>query len=108
MESVLLSVVKNALDASPAEATVTIESRTLAREGAQGVEVAVRDNGRGIPAELLPRVIEPFFTTKPPGEGTGLGLALTHRFIDAHGGTLSIDSEAGRGTTVRMWLPAAS
>jgi signal transduction histidine kinase len=71
------------------------------------VELTVKDAGVGIPEELLSRVIEPFFTTKPPGEGIGLGLSLAHRFIEAHGGTLNIESQLGRGTTVRMWLPAA-
>ncbi|MBN1208482.1 MAG: PAS domain-containing protein [Myxococcaceae bacterium] len=107
LETALLNVVNNALEASLAGGTVTIEARALAREGAGGVEVTVSDRGTGIPAEMLPHVTEPFFTTKPPGEGIGLGLAITHRFIDAHGGALNIDSEVGRGTTVRMWLPAA-
>ncbi|HYH98185.1 ATP-binding protein [Hyalangium sp.] len=106
MEAALLNVVMNALEASQEGATVTIEAQALVREGAQGVEVAVFDNGPGIPQDMLPHVIEPFFTTKPPGEGLGLGLAMTYRFIDAHGGNLHIDSEPGRGTTVRMWLPA--
>jgi signal transduction histidine kinase len=55
---------------------------------------------------MLPHVIEPFFTTKPPGEGTGLGLSMTWRFLDSHGGSLKIDSTPGRGTAVRMWLPS--
>ncbi|KFE68533.1 ATP-binding protein [Hyalangium minutum] len=107
LETALRHVVTNALEASPEGGTVTLEARPLAREGTQGVEVAVIDHGPGISPDTLPHVIEPFFTTKPPGEGTGLGLSLTHRFIDAHGGTLNIESERGRGTTVRMWLPAA-
>ncbi|MBN1204580.1 MAG: PAS domain-containing protein [Myxococcaceae bacterium] len=107
MERALFNVLKNALESSPPEGTVTIEARALEQKGAQGVEVTVSDNGPGIPAELLPRVIEPFFTTKPPGEGVGLGLSLTQRFIESHGGTLNIDSQIGHGTTVRLWLPAS-
>jgi PAS domain S-box-containing protein len=107
MEGALLNVVKNALEASPRGATVLIETRPLEREGAQGVEIAVSDSGPGIPPDWLPRVVEPFFTSKPPGEGMGLGLSLTHRFLECHGGTLDLDSETGRGTTVRLWLPAA-
>ncbi|WP_224240534.1 ATP-binding protein [Hyalangium gracile] len=107
MESALLCVVRNAVEASPPEATVTIEARPTTREGVQGVEVRVSDRGPGIPDELLSRVVEPFFTTKPPGEGIGLGLSLAHRFIESHGGALNIDSQLGQGTTVRMWLPAA-
>jgi PAS domain S-box-containing protein len=107
METALLHVVKNAVEASPEGSTVMIDMRALEREGRQGVEVAVIDHGHGIPQDMLPHVIEPFFTTKPPGEGTGLGLAMTYRFLEAHGGSLNIESEPGRGTTVRMWLPAA-
>ncbi|WP_224368506.1 ATP-binding protein [Hyalangium versicolor] len=107
MENALLCVVRNALEASSPEATVTIEARALAREGNPGVEVTVRDTGPGIPDELLSRVVEPFFTTKPPGEGIGLGLSLAHRFIESHGGSLNIESQVGHGTAVRMWLPAA-
>ncbi|WP_224371828.1 ATP-binding protein [Hyalangium versicolor] len=108
METALLCVVKNALEASPPDATIVIESQALARNGAQGVELTVRDTGSGIPEEMVSRVVEPFFTTKPPGEGIGLGLSLAHRFIEAHGGTLNIESQIGKGTTVRMWLPAAA
>ncbi len=54
---------------------------------------------------VLARVFDPFFTTKPAGQGTGLGLPLSRRFVENHGGELSIQSEVGTGTTVRIWLP---
>lgn len=108
LENAVFSVVKNAVEASPPKSTVTLEARAVARGATQGVEVTVRDTGRGIPAEVLPQIAEPFFTTKPPGEGIGLGLSLTHRFIESHGGAVNISSQVGQGTTVSMWLPAVS
>ena len=65
----------------------------------------VADTGTGMAANVLPRVFDPFFTTKEEGKGTGLGLAICKRIIDQHQGTLEIESETGRGTTVRITLP---
>ena len=63
------------------------------------------DTGPGIPAEILPNLCEPFFTTRP--EGTGLGLAIAKRYVEEAGGRLAITSTPGRGATVRIWLPMA-
>ena len=68
--------------------------------------LSVSDNGSGIPREILERVFEPFFTTKPIGEGTGLGLSIVHSIVAAHGGGILIESEAGVGTSFRIYLPA--
>ena len=68
----------------------------------------VRDTGCGIPPEVLGRIFDPFFTTKPVGVGTGLGLALCHRFITAMGGEIAVESEPGKGTVVRVTLRAAA
>ena len=68
--------------------------------------IEVADTGVGIPHEILPRVLEPFFTTKPEGKGAGLGLAICRRIVQEHHGTLNITSEVGTGTTVRIMLPA--
>jgi PAS domain S-box-containing protein len=70
------------------------------------VVVDVTDDGPGIPPDVLPRVFEPFFTTKPPGVGTGLGLPICESIVASLGGELTVDSEVGRGTTVRVRLPA--
>ncbi len=66
----------------------------------------VRDTGSGIPEALLPRIFEPFFTTKPPELGTGLGLWICRQIISAHGGRIEVDSAPGRGTRMRVRLPA--
>jgi CheY-like chemotaxis protein/two-component sensor histidine kinase len=71
------------------------------------VVVEIRDTGIGIPGEIRGRLLEPFFTTKPVGVGTGLGLAIVHSIVQNHGGELEIDSEVGKGTVVRVRLPAA-
>jgi signal transduction histidine kinase len=70
--------------------------------------VEVRDTGCGIPAEHLERIFEPFFTTKPAGEGTGLGLPISHGIIRALGGELSVESTVGEGTTFRILLPTVA
>ena len=69
------------------------------------VELVFRDTGKGIEPENLKRVLEPGFTTKPRGVGTGLGLALVKRPLDDNGGTIELDSRPGQGTTFRLVLP---
>jgi CheY-like chemotaxis protein len=71
----------------------------------QYVVLCVTDTGTGIAREILDQVFDPFFTTKPPGEGSGLGLAMVHGFIKQSGGHVRIYSEEGRGTTVKVYLP---
>ncbi len=73
-----------------------------------GICVSVSDNGAGIPAALLTRVFEPFFTTREVGAGTGLGLTVARDIVMAHGGGIALESEAGRGTRVRIELPRRS
>ena len=74
--------------------------------GLGGVEIRIKDNGTGIPADILPKIFQPFFTTKPTGEGTGLGLSLAYGIITkGHGGTLEVESVEGEGTTFVVKLP---
>jgi PAS domain S-box-containing protein len=108
IEVALLNVVKNALDATESGGEVRIALGQERREGADGVAIAVHDTGCGIPPEVLPQIFDPFFTTKPVGHGTGLGLSLTHRIIESHGGQIRVDSQPGCGTTVTLWLKAAA
>jgi two-component system sensor histidine kinase PilS (NtrC family) len=74
-------------------------------KGGEAVDVCVRDEGSGIPPELLDRVFDPFFTTKPGG--SGLGLATVHRIVEEHGGSLRVESQLGSGTAVWLRLPRA-
>lgn len=104
----LRSLVTNAQDASPPNTAVVI---TAHREpGAAGaaeiLAVTIRDRGPGIPSDVMARIGEPFFTTKAPGRGMGLGLFLARAVIEGVGGTLEIDSTPGGGTEVRVRLPS--
>lgn len=108
LEQVLVNLVANARDAMPAAGRVTVRvalESPVAPEGAR-VLIEVADEGTGIPAELLPRVLEPFFSTKAPGRGTGLGLAMVASIIRRAGGAVDITSRVGTGTVVRLALPA--
>jgi two-component system sensor histidine kinase RegB len=100
----LSALVKNALDASEANKPVLLQARS---ENYRTVFV-IRDEGAGMTPEIMQRVSEPFFTTKPPGKGMGLGAFLAHLFAQQLGGTLSYESQAGRGCTATMELPDAS
>lgn len=96
----LLNILLNAIYATPAGGTVGISAlRDKSRIG-----IRVTDPGDGIPSEILARICEPFFTTKPTGEGTGLGLAVASSIIKAHKGELQIESPTDRGTTITIWL----
>ena len=97
----LRSLITNAQDASPATAPVSV----VVRRDAATLELAIRDRGAGMPGEVLARIGEPFFTTKQPGRGMGLGLFLARAVIEAVGGNLDIESVAGSGTCVRVTLP---
>jgi two-component system NtrC family sensor kinase len=73
------------------------------------VEIRIRDNGTGIPAEVRERLFTPFFTTKPAGEGTGLGLSISHDIIvKQHGGSIEVDTQPGEFTEIRIILPRAA
>ena len=70
------------------------------------MRITVRDDGAGIAREILPRIFEPFVTTKEAGRGTGLGLAISHAIVARHGGRIDVEIAAGRGTTFTVRLPA--
>jgi signal transduction histidine kinase len=82
------------------------EVKVSTKRAGQNIEIRVRDNGTGVSANLLDKIFQPFFTTKPTGQGTGLGLSLCHDIIEAHGGTISVDSTEGQYTEFIIVLPA--
>jgi signal transduction histidine kinase/CheY-like chemotaxis protein len=110
LELALLNLAVNARDAMPEGGTLTIKARHVqdAERRLPHVELAVTDTGSGMTDEVRARAIEPFYTTKPTGQGTGLGLSQVYAVARESGGTLTIDSEPGRGTTVSMLLPAGA
>jgi len=106
---VFLNLVVNAIQALPEGRTESNEVRLVVRSPDPAhVVIEVHDNGVGIPAQLHGRIFEPFFTTKPVGIGTGLGLAICHGIVTSLGGTLTFESEEGKGSVFRVELPAAS
>jgi signal transduction histidine kinase len=98
----LLNLIRNAAEAVTARGSGHVTLRTRAA-GAGRVEIDVEDNGIGIPAEVLPQLFDPFFSTKE--DGSGLGLALTQQIVRDHGGDLRVDSVVGRGTTFTVSVP---
>lgn len=118
LESALLNLILNARDASPNGGLIRLDAREVSLEGTRATELRVPpghyvrlrvcDSGIGMDAETLARVCEPFFTTKRPGSGTGLGMAMVYGFVRQSGGAISIRSRPGLGTTVSLWLPVAA
>jgi PAS domain S-box-containing protein len=105
-ETALVNLVVNARDAMRDGGVVTVSaSNDLTNDN---VEIAVEDNGVGIPDDIVAKVFDPFFTTKPVGKGTGLGLSQVHGFAHQAGGTVGLKSELGKGTTITICLPRAS
>ncbi|HSC89769.1 MAG TPA: ATP-binding protein [Polyangiaceae bacterium] len=103
MQQVLLNLATNARDAMPRGGTL----RLAAFPERTGVRIVVSDTGQGMDEAVRRRAFEPFFTTKEVGKGTGLGLAMVFGIVTQATGTVTIESEAGRGTTFRIWLPCA-
>ncbi|HEX4973719.1 MAG TPA: response regulator [Steroidobacteraceae bacterium] len=105
LELALLNLAVNARDAMPGGGTLTIRGQVVTDgDKLPQVELSVADTGSGMTEDVRSRAIEPFFTTKPTGVGTGLGLSQVYGVVRESGGTLAIDSEPGRGTTVRLLL----
>ncbi len=99
---VFVNLLTNACHASSPGDTVEVRAT---RRGDR-IEVEIRDQGCGMPSDVRERIFEPFFTTREPGEGTGLGLALVYSIVQDHEGTITVDSGVGRGTRMRIDLPA--
>ena len=116
LDQILTNLVVNARDAMAGPGTLTIATENLAVDQARAsnfeggvagdfVAMTVADTGCGMDADTLMQVFEPFFTTKPPGEGTGLGLSTVYGTVKQNGGAVEVESEPGRGTTFRIFLP---
>jgi len=103
IEQVLLALVMNAIDALPRGGNLWLKTRLS--KSTQEIEFEVRDDGVGIAPELLPRMFEPFLTTKESGHGVGLGLAVSRSIIERHRGKIEVKSEIGKGTTFVVSLP---
>jgi CheY-like chemotaxis protein len=116
LELALMNLIINARDAMPDGGTITISTdrRTIKARTTDNlpagsyVIVKVSDHGSGIPPELVEKVLEPFFTTKPVGKGTGLGLSMVYGFARQSGGTFRLQANSPTGTTAEIWLPEAS
>ncbi len=107
LRTALLNIVLNAREAMPQGGTVTIETSTRRNQLGQPTEIAlmIRDEGCGMSPAVARRAMDPFFTTKPAGAGTGLGLSMAYGFMRQTGGRIELDSHPGEGTTVRMIFP---
>jgi CheY-like chemotaxis protein/anti-sigma regulatory factor (Ser/Thr protein kinase) len=109
LELALVNLILNARDAMPRGGTVGVTIDELEDEHqALFIRIRVSDQGEGIPAELVDRITEPFFTTKDAGKGTGLGLSMVMGFVQQSGGRFRVDSELGQGTTIELLLPSTT
>ncbi len=117
LNQVLLNLCVNARDAMPEGGTLILEARNVTIDESHAamnrtipagryVAIDVIDTGSGIPRDVVDRIFEPFFTTKEPGKGTGLGLSTALGIVRNHGGVVTVESESGKGSTFRVYLPA--
>ena len=118
LENALVNLVVNARDAMPQGGALSVQAGIAVLDAAQAANIGdiapgkyamltVTDSGQGMSPELLDKVFEPFFTTKESGKGTGLGLAMVYDFVKGSNGSITIESQLGKGTTVRLYLPAS-
>jgi C4-dicarboxylate-specific signal transduction histidine kinase len=107
LQRLLINLLDNAVDASQGAGQLKITTRASPTSAGKvpGIIIEITDKGAGIPPEILPRIFDLFVTTKPPGQGTGLGLVICQEIVKAHGGTINISSQLGQGTTVQIFLP---
>lgn len=101
IQQVLVNLINNAAQAMPGGGAIKIGTGVQDTFGF----ITVTDEGTGIDTEIIGKIFEPFFTTKPKGEGTGLGLSLSKRLIEANGGRIGVETQPGKGTTFRILLP---
>jgi signal transduction histidine kinase len=113
LRQVLMNLLLNAISFTPEGGSITIATEAAtgpARPGGAGggaIRITVRDTGVGIAPEIIGKIFDPFFTTRPVGEGTGLGLTISHRIVEEHGGSIDVESAPGAGAAFTITLPAA-
>ena len=109
LNQVFMNLLSNAIDAaedvSPERKKISITTTIESRNGSQFAVVGIKDQGVGIPDDILDKIFDPFFTTKEVGKGTGLGLAISYGIIEDHDGIIEVDSTLGKGTTMRVLIP---
>ncbi|HYA89107.1 MAG TPA: ATP-binding protein [Nitrospirota bacterium] len=113
LRQLLMNLLLNAIYFTPEGGSIFIktehddgEGETRMNDCASRVRLSVADTGSGIPEDLIDKIFDPFFTTRPVGEGTGLGLTISHRIVEEHGGAIDVKSRPGKGTTFIITLPA--
>ncbi|OON59076.1 hypothetical protein B0920_25285 [Massilia sp. KIM] len=110
LENAILNMAINARDAMDGVGRLTISLSNAAPDGADGAEhvcLAMNDTGCGMPPEIVEKIFDPFYTTKAPGKGTGLGMSMVYGFVKQSGGEIRIQSRPGQGTTILIYLPRA-
>lgn len=105
INQVFLNIITNAVHAMPDRKEGGVITLRTAMEDERTVRIEIQDNGKGIPKDVMPKIFDPFFTTKPIGQGTGMGLSISFKIIEEHGGKIVVDSEPGVGTVFSILLP---
>jgi signal transduction histidine kinase len=103
LSQVMFNILDNAIQASPAEAEIRIAYKNVELSGTPALEISVRDQGPGLAPEQCQRIFEPFFTTKT--KGTGLGMAIVQRIVQAHGGLVRVGQQNGPGAEIIVTVP---
>ena len=107
LNQVFMNLIVNAAHAIPTRGVITLRTGVAPRDGEDWAWVEVQDDGHGMSAEVQRRIFEPFYTTKPVGQGTGLGLSLSFSIVKKHGGHIELESAPGQGARFRVWVPVA-
>ncbi len=108
LQQVFVNLAANAIDAHEGKPHGTIRVTTRANDSNGDVEISIADTGSGMPREVVEKIFDPFFTTKPVGKGTGLGLSISYNIIKELGGVITVQSEVGKGTEFKIFLPLGS
>jgi signal transduction histidine kinase len=107
LHQVILNLLMNALHASSEEGRIRLTVAPNSEGAPEGIGITVADDGSGIPEEDLERIFNPFFTTKDPDQGTGLGLMISHQIVADHGGEIEVRSRLGEGSSFHVSLPCS-